>query len=107
MQYYKVIKDGKVIDVLDRIQYVKYSKKHKRMLNSIMADAEAILSSDGKYAWHINTLLEIPVKDERYCTVEIEQIDKFEYDQLRTLNLKTPEEIIDAFVFSLLEKNII
>lgn len=107
MQYYKVIKDGKVIDVLDRIQYVKYSKKHKRMFNSIMEDAEAIMSSDGMYAWHINTLLEIPVKDERYCTVEIESIDEFEYRQLKTLNLKTPEEIIDSFVLELVESGVL
>ena len=78
MQYYKVIKDGKIIDVLDCIYYVKYHPKHKRMFNATISEAEAILSSDGKYAWHINTLKMIP--GEGYDTVEIEEVSKYEYD---------------------------
>ena len=68
-------------------------------------DAQAILSSDGETSWHINTLLRIPA--EGYDTVELEEIDEDEYDKLRMLGLKTPEDIIDAFVITLLEKNII
>jgi len=105
MQYYKVIKDEKVIDVLDCIRYVKYNKKHKRMFNAPIADAEAILSSDGKYAWHINTLKMIPV--EGYDTVELIPIDVYEYNQLKMFNGKTPEQIIDDFVLSLVEGGIL
>lgn len=105
MQYYKVIKDGKVIDVLDCIRYVKYNKKHNRMFNAPIDDAEAILSSDGKYVWHINTLKMLPV--DGYDTVEIQKIDQYEYSQLKALNGKTPEQIIDEFVLSLVEGGIL
>lgn len=105
MKYYKVLKDGKVIDVLDSIHYVKYSKKHKRMFNSVIGDAEAILSSDGKYAWHINTLLEIPI--DGYDTVDLIPIDVYEYNQLKALNGKTPQEIIDNFVLELVESGVL
>lgn len=104
-QYYKVLKDGKVIDVLNCIRYVKYNKKHNRMFNAKIGEAEAILSSDGKHAWHINTLLEIPANG--YDTVELIAIDKYEYEQLRMLNYKTPEQIIDAFLSSLLADGLI
>lgn len=101
MKYYKVMKDGKVIDVLNNIHYVKYNKKHNRMFNSIMADAEAILSSDGNYAWHINTLLEIPV--DGYDTVELEEIDVYEYNNLKMMNGHTYDEIVDSVILSLIE----
>ena len=105
MQYYKVIKDGKVIDVLDCIYYVKYHPKHKCMFNASIAEAEAILSSDGKYAWHINTLRMIPV--EGYDTVELLPIDVYEYDKLKRLNLCTLEEITDSIILELVESGVL
>lgn len=105
MQYYKVLKDGKVIDVLDHIHYLKYNMKHKRMFNSIKEDAEAILSSDGKYAWHLRGLRKLPVAG--YDTVEIFEIDVYEYRQLKALNCKTPQEIIDNFVLELIESGVL
>ena len=54
--YYRVIKNGKVIDVLERIIYVKYQEKHDQILICDIKEAEAVLSSDGKYAWHIDGL---------------------------------------------------
>ena len=103
--FYKVIKDGKVIDVLDGLVYLKYQKKHNRMIFSDEEEAQAIFSSDRKHIWHEKSLYRIPVAG--YDEVEIEPIDRYEYKKLRMLNLKTPEEIIDAFVLSLLEENII
>ena len=105
--YYKVIKNNKVIDVLDQLIYLKYQPKHKIMVLCGEDDAQAILSSDKNTIWHEKTLYNIPVNSQDYDTVEILPIDKFEYEQLRVLNLKTPEEIIDTFMISLLEKNII
>lgn len=105
MQYYKVIKDGKVIDVLDNIHYLKYNMKHKRMFNSIKADAEAILSSDEKYIWHLRGLNKIPVKG--YDTVELEQISQYEYDQLKRLNFCTLEEITDSIILELVESGVL
>lgn len=103
--YYKVIKDNKVIDVLDGLTFVKYQKKHNRMLLCSEADAQAILSSDGKYAWHEKSLHKLPV--EGYDTITLAEINVYEYNQLKCLNLKTPEEIIDAYTLELLEGNLL
>ena len=103
--YYKVIKDNKVIDVLDNLTYLKWQPKHKIMVLSDINEAQAILSSDKNTIWHERTLYRIPV--EGYETVELVEIDEFEYRQLKMLNGKTPEEIIDSFVLSLCENHII
>lgn len=106
--YYKVIKDNKVIDVLDNIVYLKWQPKHKMMVLSDINEAEAILSSGKDDFYHERTLYNIPNDADVKCeTVELIEINKFEHDQLKMLNLKTPEEIIDAFMTSLLEEKII
>ena len=105
--YYKVIKDNKVIDVLNKVVYLKYQPKHKIMVLSDINEAQAILSSDNNTIWHEKTLYNIPVHSECYDTVELVEIDEHEYKQLKMLNYMTPEEIIDNFVASLLEDNII
>ena len=103
--YYKVLKDNKVIDVLDHLTFVKYQKKHDIMIVCPRSEAQAIVSSDGKYFWHVKGLYAIPV--DGFETVDVIPIDQFEYKQLKMLNLSTPEEIIDEFVISLLEKKIL
>ena len=106
MTYYKVIKNGKVIDVLDKIVYLKYQKKHNMMiLCEENENAEAIMSSDQQYIWHEESLYQIPV--EGYDTVRIEEIDRYEYDQLKMLNLKSVSEIIDQYTLSLIEGGIL
>ena len=99
--YYKVLKNNRVIDVLDHLVYLKWQDKHKIMILTDEIDAQAILSSDNKYIWHIDSLYDIPV--DGYDTVEICEIDIYEYEQLRVLNLKTPEEIVDEVVLSMIE----
>lgn len=103
--YYKVLKDNKVIDVLDNLIYLKWEPKHKIMVLTDENDAQAILSSDKNTIWHEETLYKIPVGG--YDTVSVIEIDQFEYKQLKMLNGKTPEEIIDSFVMSLIEDKII
>ena len=105
--YYKVLKDNKVIDVLDNLTYLKWQPKHKIMVLSDENEAQAILSSDKNTIWHEKTLYNIPVYAEDYDTVEVQEISQYEYDRLKMLNGKTPEEIIDNFVLSLLADNII
>lgn len=105
MKYYKVIKDGRVIDALDKLTYVRYQEKHNRMLLCSVEDAQAILSSDGKYAWHENSLRVIPV--DGYDTIELEEIDVYEYNQLKCLNMKTPNEIIKEYTLQLMEGGIL
>jgi hypothetical protein len=51
--YYKVLKDNKVIDVLDHLTYLKWQPKNKIMLLSDEGSAQAILGSDGNTIWHV------------------------------------------------------
>lgn len=103
--FYKVIKDNKVIDVLDRLTYLKWQPKNQIMLLCDLEEAQAILSSDGNTVWHVEGFYDLPVSG--YDTVQLVQIDKFEYRQLRMLNLSTPQQIIDEVILYLLESNII
>ena len=103
--YYKVLKNNKVIDVLDNLIYLKWEPKHKIMVLSDENEAQAILSSDKNTIWHEETLYRIPA--DGFDTVKTEEIDKYEYEKLRTLNLSTPQEIVDAVILSLLEDGII
>lgn len=103
--FYKVVKDGRVIDVLDRLVYLKYQKKHNRMIFCDEDEAQAVFSSDGKYIWHEESLYNIPVNG--YDTVELIEIDEYEYNQLKILNMRTPQEIIDAYTKMLLDEGLI
>lgn len=98
--YYKVIKNNRVIDVLDRLTFVKYQEKNNRMLLCSEDEAQGFLSSDQTKIWHESSLYKIPVPG--YDTVEIEPIDIYEYESLKALNYKTPQEIIDAYTLEIL-----
>lgn len=103
--FYKVIKDGKVIDVLDRLVFLRYQPKHNRMIFCDEDKAQAIFSSDREHIWHEDTLYNIPVQG--YDTVHVEEIDGYEYRQRKILNLKTPEEIVDEYTALLLSEGMI
>lgn len=103
--YYKILKNNKAIDVLDSLIYLKWQDKHKIWILCDENEAQAILLSDKNTIVHERTLYNMPV--EGYDTVSLVPIDIYEYKSLKALNSKTPEEIIDAFVMSLLEENII
>lgn len=103
--FYKVLKNNKVIDVLDKLIFLKYQPKHKIMVLCSESEAQAILSSDCEKIWHESTLYNIPV--DGYDTVTLEEIDAYEYEQRKILNGKTPEEIIDSYTLSLLQEMII
>lgn len=103
--YYKVLKNNKVIDVLQGLTYLKYQPKNKIMVLCGLNEAQAILSSDGRTIWHEKSLYDLPVS--RYDTVEVVEIDEYEYKQLKMLNGKTPEEIADAVILSLIQDGII
>lgn len=105
--YYKVLKDGKVIDILkgNEIVYLRYQEKHDRMIFCDESEAQAIFSSDRKHIWHEESLYNIP-KD-GFDTVRLEKIDVYEYEQLKILNMRTPEQIVDAMVLNLLETGVI
>lgn len=103
--FYKVIKDGRVIDVLDQLIFMRYQPKHKIMILCGENEAQAILSSDMNTIWHEETLYNVPIGG--YDTVSIKEIDEFEYKQLKALNGKTPEDIIDNFMMQLIEEGVI
>ena len=103
--YYKVLKNNKVIDVLDNLIYLKWEPKHKIMVLSDENEAQAILSSDKNTIWHENSLYKVPV--DGFDNVDVVEIDKYEYEKLKMLNGKTPEEIIDSLLLTLIENNII
>ncbi len=103
--FYKVMKNNKVIDVLDNLTYLKWQPKHKIMVLSDINEAQAILSSDKNTIWHERTLYNIPVSG--YDTVDLIEIDEYEYKQLKMLNLSTPEAIIDEFLASLINEGVI
>lgn len=103
--FYKVIKNNKVIDVLDHLIYLKWQDKHKIMVLCDEDNAQAILSSDKNSIWHEKTLRKIPVPG--YDTVELVEIDEYEYKQLKVLNGKTPYEIAEELMLSLIERGIL
>lgn len=94
--FYKVVYDGKVIDVLDKLVYLKYQAKHDRMVFCGEAEAQAIFSSDRKHVWHVAGLYNLPV--DGYDEVELVEIDRYEYEQLKALNGKSRDEIVDETV---------
>ena len=103
--YYKVLKNNKVIDVVDHLTFVKYQKKHNVMIACEQSEAQAIISSDGEYIWHVVGLYGIPT--DGYDTVELIEIDEYEYRQLKVLNMKTPEEIIDEYTLLLINGGVL
>lgn len=98
--YYKVMFNGKVIDILDKLIFVKYQQKHNRMVLCTEDEAQGILSSDKSKIWHEVSMYNIPIPG--YDTVRLYPIDKYEYEQLKILGGKTPQEIIDAYTLSIL-----
>lgn len=103
--FYKVIKNNRIIDVLDKITYLRYQPKHNIMVLCGINQAQAILSSDNETIWHERTLHPIPVSG--YDTVELVEICESEYRQLKALNGHTPQEIFDDTILYLIENGIL
>ncbi len=103
--YYKVIKNNKVIDVLDNLIYLKWEPKHKIIVLSDEKNAQDVLSSDKNTIWHERTLYNVPVCG--YDTVDLVEIDEYEYKQLKMLNGKTASEILDAYTLFLIQEGVI
>jgi len=79
--YFKVLdKNGIVVDLLTQISYVKYQEKHKLLLFCPIQEAEAVLSSNGKYGWHMAELYNFPPDNSLY---EVKEISRFEYETLK------------------------
>lgn len=103
--FFKVIKNNKIIDLVQNPKYIKYQKKHNVMLLCDENEAEGIVSSDGNHYWHVEgfpTMKNISVQ-----TVSLVEIDEYEFNQLKILNGRTIEEILDAYTLSLVEGGIL
>lgn len=105
MKYYKVIYKKRVIDVLDKIVYIKYQKKHNTLMLCDEDNAEGILSSTGDTAYHLLSLRPFPIDD--FLTVSLEQISEHEYNQLKMNHCMSAEEIIDQYTASLFEQGVL
>lgn len=103
--FYKVVYNGRAIDALKDVVYMKYQEKYNRMIRCEEDEAQAIMSSDEKYIWHEETLYNIPVPG--YETVRLEKIDEYEYNQLKMLNCRSVSEIIDEYTLQLINGGII
>lgn len=103
--YYKVVYNNRVIDVLDNLTYLKYQSKHNRMVLCDKSMAQAIFSSDKQHIWHVEGLPK-PSTD-KYDTVVLEKIDKYEYLELNKENIETSSSrVIDNFILELSNGNI-
>ena len=103
--YYKILKNKKVIDLLTSFSFVRYCPIRNSVINCGVQEANGIISSDGNFIWHLLGLRQFPVGE--YDTVEAIEIDKDEYDKLKALNGKTPEEIIDNYTLYLIEEGLL
>nr|DAR44307.1 MAG TPA: hypothetical protein [Caudoviricetes sp.] len=103
--FYKVEYNGKTIDLLENPIYVKYQKKHDIFLSCPETEAQGVMSSDHNTIWHVDIYPSI--EKENIDTVSLIEIDKYEYQKLYALNLKTAEEIIDAYTLELLNGGIL
>ena len=105
--FYKVIKNNKVIDVLDSLIYLKWQPKHKIMVLSDENEAQAILSSDKNTIWHEKTLYNVPTDKPKFDTVELIAIDEYEYKQLKMFSCKTLDEVLDEYTLLLINEGVI
>lgn len=101
--FYKVIYKNRVIGVLDDLVYLKYQNKYGRMVFCDESEAQAIFSSDRSHIWHEESLYNIPVSG--YDTVRVEEIDEYEYNQLKILNCNTVNDVIDEFVMFIIDND--
>lgn len=105
--YYKVIKDNKVIDVLDHLTYLKWQPKHKIWILSDENEAQAILLSDKNTIVHERTLYNVPSEVNVDTVDSIVEIDEFEYRQLKMFSCKSLSEVLDEYTLLLVQEGII
>lgn len=100
MAYYKLTKDGEMVEVLKNPTYVRYAEKSGQILISPRAKAFGILSP--KFG-PVHILGFKKPSQIEYETMELALISEEEYKKIKIFNGKTPEEIIDEYTLSLIE----
>ena len=101
--YFKIIYNALVIDILDSVQYVRWLKRGKKFVKTEMTSANGILASDGINIYHVE---EMPDFDGmgNYKTVHMLQIEKEEYDRLKSQMVEGDVIYVDESIFSTEEK---
>lgn len=82
MNYYKVIKDGEVIDV--NHVFLKWQRKHNILLACDAVEGQFIQASDGTNIWRVDWLNRLP--DDfpgSFESIEAVEITAEEYEELR------------------------
>lgn len=93
MNYYKVLRDGIIVDA--NYVFLRWSEKHKILLGCDPEDGQFIQSSDQTSIWRTDWLNPAPdAVAVLYELVDAVEIKKEEYDTLRSIldSGKTPEE---------------
>lgn len=85
--FYKVLKNGEIIDVLSELIYLKYNTEYHSLRHATKSDAQLFLSSDSEFAWHDFSLRRLP-KEANYDTVELVKISDEEYLKIKHLSRK-------------------
>ena len=81
MRYYKIIEDGKVIDV--NYVFLKYQAKHRILLGCDPSEAMFIQSSDQETVWRADWLIPPPKEAGDYPFADAVEISAEEYTELK------------------------
>ena len=101
--YFKIIYNALVIDILDSVQYVRWLKRGKKFVKTEMTSANGILASDGINIYHVEGMPEFNGMG-NYKTVHMIQIEKEEYDKLKSQMVEGDVIYADQSAFSTEEK---
>jgi len=94
MYYYKVIKNNEIIDVLDKLHYVRKNPRNGVILSCGEKKGQGVISHNGSTIYRTDDAL-----GDGYDAVTLEPIDKVEYKRLRGLLdgvEEEPEEVPEA-----------
>lgn len=89
---YKIIQNNRIIDVMDKLRYVKYLPKTQKTISVDEYQANGILSSNGTEVYHLYGTKNTFPDDVKI--VECLKIDLEEYERL-TKQLKESDELLE------------
>ena len=89
---YKVIYNNMIIDVIEKLRYVRYLPKSDRIVGTDRLAATGIMASNGEDIYHLEGKLKNFPTD--YKTVRVVKIDQKEFDQLKTQLIKQESTLV-------------
>ena len=89
---YKIIQNNRIIDVMEKLRYVKYLPKTQKTISVDERQANGILSSNGTEVYHLYGTKNTFPDDVKI--VECLKIDLEEYERL-TKQLKENDELLE------------